>query len=139
MIAYDSRSTRGTTITDDDCEKLQTVNGVEFLCTGCACDFDALIAGYFGTVASSQVEASGYAIDDGKLFLIGYDDKTGSWKSALDLDRVDAIGSGSPFALTAMDMGSTAAEAVEMAKKRDTGTGGQVRLLVIAQAGVPQG
>ncbi|WP_439851141.1 proteasome subunit beta [Pseudomonas syringae] len=139
VIAYDSRTTRGTTISDDDCEKLQTVNGVQFICTGCACDFDALIAGYFGTVAGSQVEASGYAIDDGKLFLIGYDDKTGFWKSSLNLDRVDAIGSGSPFALTAMDMGSTAAEAVEMAKKRDTGTGGLVRTLNIREEDVPQG
>jgi hypothetical protein len=30
-----------------------------------------------------------------------------------------------------MDMGASAGEAVEMAKKRDTGTGGQVRLLVL--------
>lgn len=55
------------------------------------------------------------------------------------LDRTDAIGNGSPFALTAMDMGSAAAEAVEMAKKRDTSTGGQVRKLVIRAEEVPQG
>ncbi|EPM72547.1 20S proteasome subunits A/B [Pseudomonas syringae pv. theae ICMP 3923] len=53
VIAYDSRTTGGTTISDDDSGKLQTVDGVQFICTGCACDFDALIAGYIGTVASS--------------------------------------------------------------------------------------
>ncbi|PHX25815.1 proteasome subunit beta [Pseudomonas syringae pv. syringae] len=132
VIAYDSCCTRGTTITDDDCEKLETVKGVHFLCTGCTCDFDALIAAYFGTVASAPVESSGYAVDDGALWLIGHDDKTGFWKSRIRLDTGDAIGSGSAFALAAMDMGATAAEAVDAAKKRDTSTGGRVRTLNIA-------
>lgn len=127
VIAYDSRATRGSVITDDDCEKLQEVKGVHFLCTGATCDFDALIAAYFGNAAPAPIEASGYAVDGGALWLISCDDKTGFWKSRIRLDRVDAIGSGSEFALTAMDMGATAAEAVEMAKKRDTNTGGLVR------------
>jgi len=131
VIAYDSRCTRGTTITDDDAEKLQTVKGVHFLCTGRTCDFDALIAAYFGATASAPVEASGYAFDGEALWLIGHDDKTGFWKNRLRPDTGDAIGCGSAFALTAMDMGTTAAEAVEMAKKRDTCTGGQVRTLVV--------
>ena len=136
VIAYDSRCTRGTTITDDDCEKLQTVKGVHFLCTGATCDFDALIAAYFGTAASARVEASGYAIDGCTLWLIGHDDKTGFWKNRIRLDRSDAIGNGSPFALTAMDMGATAAEAIEMAKKRDTCTGGTIRTLVVGAPSV---
>ena len=138
VIAYDSRCTRGTTITDDDAEKLETVKGVHFLCTGCTCDFDALIAAYFGTASSATVEASGYAVDDGTLWLIGHDDKTGFWKSRIRLDAGDAIGSGSAFALAAMDMGATAVEAIEMAKKRDTSTGGRVRDLRIRAEGVPQ-
>lgn len=67
----------------------------------------------------------------GTLWLIGPDDKTGFWKNRIRLDRADAIGIGSPYALTAMDMGATAAGAIEMAKKRDTCTGGQVRTLVV--------
>ena len=55
------------------------------------------------------------------------------------VDHQYAIGSGSNNAITAMDMGATAAEAVEMAKKRDTGTGGLVRTLVIRDEGVPHG
>lgn len=131
VIAYDSRCTRGTTITDDDCEKLETVKGVHFLCTGCTCDFDALIAAYFGTAASAPVEASGYAVDDDTLWLIGHDDKTGFWKNRIRLDTCDAIGSGSAFALAAMDMGATAAEAIEVAKMRDTSTGGRVRTVLL--------
>ncbi|WP_110947402.1 proteasome subunit beta [Pseudomonas bohemica] len=139
VIAYGSRCTRGTTITDVDCEKLQTLKGVHFLCTGCTCDFDALIEAYFGTAGSAPVEASGYAVDGEALWLIGHDDKTGFWKNRISLDRADAIGNGSPFALTAMDMGATAAEAIEMAKKRDTCSGGQVRTLTIQAEKMPQG
>ncbi|MBC3948340.1 proteasome subunit beta [Pseudomonas folii] len=139
VIAYDSRCTRGSTITDDDCEKLETVKGVHFLCTGCTCDFDALIAAYFGAAASAPVEASGYAVDGGTLWLIGHDDKTGFWKNRIRLDTGDAIGSGSAFALAAMDMGATSAEAIEAAKRRDTSTGGRVRELRIRAEGVPQG
>jgi ATP-dependent protease HslVU (ClpYQ) peptidase subunit len=71
-------------------------------------------------------------VDSGALVLIGHDKKTGFWKDRLRPDNAFALGSGSHFALTAMDMGATAAEAVEMAKKRDTSTGGLVRTLVIS-------
>jgi len=134
VIAYDSRVTRGTTITDDDAEKCQVVKGVRFICTGCACDFPALLGAYFGTAATSQVDASGLVVDGDTLWLIGHDDTTGFWKDRLELDRSYAIGSGSTHAFTAMDMGATAAEAVEMAKRRDTCTGGLIRTLDIKTA-----
>ncbi|RWU21302.1 proteasome subunit beta [Pseudomonas alkylphenolica] len=129
VIAYDSRTTRGTVISDDDCEKLKVVKGVGFICTGAVCDYDALIAAYFGTPASSQVEASGYAVADGELWLVGHDDNTGIWKTRIDLRRADAIGSGSPFALTAMDMGASVEDAIRAAIKRDIYTGGAIRTL----------
>jgi hypothetical protein len=42
------------------------------------------------------------------------------------------MGRGSDHAMTAMDMGATAAESGEMAQKRDTSTGGVVRTLFVA-------
>ncbi|MDB5996884.1 MAG: proteasome subunit beta [Pseudomonas sp.] len=132
VIAYDSRETIGSTIVDDDCEKCQTSGGVHFLLCGSTPDYAALIGGYFGEVFTGSIEASGLAVDGGALVLIGHDKKTGFWKDRIRLDNAFALGSGSHFALTAMDMGATAAEAVEMAKKRDTSTGGQVRTLVIS-------
>ena len=63
--------------------------------------------------------------------MVGHDDKTGPWKTRLSLSNPDAIGSGSPFALTAMDMGASAEEAVTMAAKRDSCTGGKIRTLRI--------
>lgn len=135
VIAYDSRCTRGTTILDDDANKLYAVKGVSFLCTGANCDFPALINAFFGGETSGAVEASALAWDGSALWLVGHDDKTGGWKDALELDRPYAIGSGSAHALTAMDMGATAADAIRMAKKRDTCTGGRVRKLVISREG----
>jgi hypothetical protein len=42
------------------------------------------------------------------------------------------MGSGTPFAYTAMDMGASAKEAVWAAARRDVGTGGTLRVLQIA-------
>ncbi len=127
VIAYDSRQTRGGAIVSDDCLKCEIVNGVSFFLSGCVCDERALIAAIFGTPSKTPVECSGYVIDDGKLMLIGHDDKTGLWRQPLDLSNADAIGSGSAYALAAMDMGASAEEAVHAAMKRDIYTGGKVR------------
>ncbi|KWS07470.1 hypothetical protein [Pseudomonas syringae] len=127
VIAHDTRQTRNGTIVSDDCAKCQVVDGVSFFLSGAVCDEKALIAAYFGTPSPSPVECSGYAADGGNLLMVGYDEKTGIWKQPLDPANPDAIGSGSAFALAAMDMGASAEEAVRAAMKRDIYTGGKVR------------
>ena len=131
VIAYDSRETLGTTIVDDDCDKCQASGGVQFFCTGSTPDYDALIAAYFGEKSSVVIEAGGIALDNGVLWLLGYSETTGFWKDRLRLDNPFAVGSGSSHALTAMDMGATAFQAVEMAMKRDSCTGGKIRTLTV--------
>lgn len=131
VIAYDSRQTRSGVIVSDDTEKSELVNGVRFFLAGAVCDIPGLIAAYFGTPSPVPVECSGYAVDGGKLMMVGHDDKTGIWKQELDLSNPDAIGCGAPYALAAMDMGASAEEAVRAALKRDIYTGGKVRSLVI--------
>ncbi|MBX8534546.1 proteasome subunit beta [Pseudomonas cichorii] len=137
VIAYDSRQVRGGTIVSDSCEKCQVVDGVSFFLAGAVCDEKALIAAYFGTPSPVPVECSGYAVDGGKLLMVGHCDKTGIWKLELDPANPDAIGSGSAYALAAMDMGASAEGAVRAAMKRDIYTGGKVRTVVIRD--VPQG
>ncbi len=132
VIAYDSRQVRGSSIVSDNCSKCQTVNGVSFFLAGAVCDEVALIAAYFGTPSQAPVECSGYAVDGGKLVMVGHDDKTGIWKQELDLKNPDAIGSGSAYALTAMDMGASAEKAIAMAAKRDLYTGGAIQTFVFA-------
>lgn len=131
VIAYDSRQTRNDRIISDDCLKCQVVDGVSFFLSGAVCDEKALIAAYFGTPSPVPVECSGYAVDGGKLLMIGHDDKTGIWKQELDPSNPDAIGSGTPYALAAMDMGASAEEAVRAAMKRDIYTGGKIRTVII--------
>ncbi|SEC25304.1 hypothetical protein SAMN05216178_3987 [Pseudomonas saponiphila] len=133
VIAYDSRQTRGGAIVSDDCLKCQIVDGVSFFLSGAVCDEKALIAAYFGTPSPVPVECSGYAVHDGKLLMVGHDDKTGVWKQELDPTNPDAIGSGSAYALAAMDMGASAEDAVRAAMKRDIYTGGKVRTVQIAR------
>ena len=133
VIAYDSRQTRGGAIVSDDCVKCQVVDGVSFLLAGAVCDAKALVAAYFGTPSPAPVECSGYVVDGGKLLMVGHDDKTGLWKLDLDPDNPDAIGSGSPYALAAMDMGASAEEAVRAAMKRDIYTGGKIRTVRITR------
>ncbi|MCF5708964.1 proteasome subunit beta [Pseudomonas syringae] len=139
VIAYDSRQTRGGAIVSDDCRKCEIVNGVSFFLSGCVCDEKALIAAYFGTPSKDPVECSGFVVDNGKLMMVGHDDKTGIWRQPLDPANPDAIGSGSAYALAAMDMGASAEEAVRAAMKRDIYTGGTVRTEVIRDEEVPQG
>lgn len=131
VIAYDSRETLGTTIVDDDCDKCQTRDGVQFFCAGSTPDYDGLLSAYFGEVSAVVIEAGGVALDKGVLWLIGYSETTGFWKDRLRLDNPWSIGSGSPHALTAMDMGASAYQAVEMAMKRDSCTGGKIRTMTI--------
>ncbi len=126
VIAHDTRQTRNGTIVSDECQKMTVVDGVSFFLSGAVCDEKALIAAYFGTPSSVPVECSGYVVDGGRLQMVGHDDKTGIWRQDLDLGNPDAIGSGSAYALAAMDMGANAEQAVLAAMKRDIYTGGKV-------------
>lgn len=132
VIAYDSRQTRSGSIVSDNAPKCQVVDGVSFFLSGAVCDEKALIAAYFGTPSAVPVECSGYVVDGGKLLMVGHDDKTGIWQHELDPENPDAIGSGSAYALAAMDMGSSAEEAVRAAMKRDIYTGGNVRMFSLS-------
>lgn len=131
VIAYDSRITRDTEIVYDDFQKCQEEKGVKFIFAGKTSHYPRLVAAYFGAAESRDLQCSAIVVDADGLWYAGNDAEDGFWKSPLIGDKPYAIGSGGLHALTAMDMGATAAEAVEMAKKRDMCTGGQVRTLII--------
>ena len=135
VIAYDSRITCGTIIEHDDFEKLIESKGVKFILTGATSDFPRLIDAYFGGT-QKNIDATGLAFDGETIWCMGHSNYGGFWKTVVSPRNVCAMGSGTPHALTAMDMGASAGEAVEMAKKRDTGTGGPVRLLLLEVGGV---
>ncbi|MDU9394549.1 MULTISPECIES: proteasome subunit beta [Pseudomonas] len=134
IIAYDSQITRGDVITYDDYEKCLERDGVKFICSGAVPDFARLVDAYFGGTPEGSIDVTAMVLDGEQLMMVAVDDNTGLWKSPIMLDRPYAIGSGTPYAFAAMDMGASAEKAVEMAAKRDTSTGGKIRTLRVASA-----
>jgi ATP-dependent protease HslVU (ClpYQ) peptidase subunit len=130
IIAYDGRVSRGGTIVYDDFDKMRERDGVNFFGTGATGEINELIGAWFGEEIVGECEASALVLHDGDLTLIGYAQGK-LWKAPCVLDRPYAIGSGSDHAYTAFDMGATAYQAVEMAAKRDTSTGGKIRTLTV--------
>lgn len=131
IIAYDSRVSAGRTIIYDDVDKKRERDGVFFFGTGSTSEINELIGAYFGEEIVGECNAAAMVLHDGELMIIGYSDGK-VFKSPVYADKPYAIGSGEDHALTAFDMGATAYQAVEMAAKRDTGTGGKIRTLTIA-------
>lgn len=131
VIACDARITNGTTITYDDYDKFAERDGINFALCGYLCDYAKLVGAWFGETFSVAVECSALVFDGESLCYIAYDVTEGLCKTPILKGRPYAIGSGSPFALTAMDMGATAYQAVEMAMKRDSCTGGKIRTLTV--------
>lgn len=134
VIAYDSQVTRGDIITDDAYEKCIEQKGVKFFCAGPVSDYQRLVDVYFGAKPEGKIDASALVADGESLMHVAVDDTTGLWKTPILHSRIYAIGSGSPFAFAAMDMGASAYKAIEMAAKRDTNTGGTIRTAIIDPA-----
>jgi len=133
VIAYDSQVTRGDVITYNDYEKCLERGGVKFFCSGAVSDYQKLVDVYFGAKPDGHIDVSAIVLDGESLMLVAVDSDTGLWKSPIMRDRPYAIGSGTPYAFAAMDMGATAYQSVEMAAMRDTSTGGTIRTVLLAE------
>lgn len=126
-IAFDSRSTRSGIIMSDSVMKMEAHNGVVFFLAGYACDFHDLINMYFSDIKTElRIDAGGYVYDKGIFYRIGVE-SCGSYYKQI-LIHNDSVGSGSKFALAAMDFGLNAEGAVKYAATRDIKTGGEVRV-----------
>lgn len=131
VIAYDSRCTANDTIADDKFNKHRCTQGVHFFFCGNTGDIDLLIKMYFGG-RKKPTDACEALVWDGrmrKLLSIGWEDKWFTSEESLDVPC--AFGSGEHHAITAIDCGLSAKDAVKMAIKRDTGSGGKVRTFKI--------
>lgn len=128
-VAYESRVTVGDVILTDNDEKSMEKDGVLFFCSGTESDFAALIDCYFGKASERKLEAQAIVFDPHKKQLLtsGYCKHDGYWDIALNPQVPFAIGTGSPYAYAAMDMGASAKKAVKVALLRDIYSGGKVR------------
>jgi ATP-dependent protease HslVU (ClpYQ) peptidase subunit len=128
VIACDSRITQGSSIVDDDFDKRVIRDGVQFFFSGPTSDYENLIAAYFGAELRTPCDAAALVYDGASLQFIAAEDGKAFFKSPRRINNPCAIGSGADHALTAMDMGAEAAYAVEVAAKRDSATGGVVKV-----------
>ena len=129
IVAYDSRLTSGTSISSEVSNKRHSSRGVEFFMCGSTADHKQFIDAYFdGRSPRKELDVTAIIVDSGSVYKAGAGDGELWVQPAVD---PCAIGSGSQHAITAMDMGATAKEAVKWAMKRDTGTGGRIRTFKI--------
>lgn len=131
IVATDSRAaTDGGLIVNDECDKSLEYNGVMFFFCGEARKVKNLAEAYFEEgegLADYNVSAFAWDTNTKTLTMIGTSEDGRILKQPVDLKVPSALGSGSLHALTAMDMGCNAKDAVRMAMKRDMFTGGKIK------------
>ena len=131
IIATDSRTVRGTTVaTDYGTDKIGRHGSLVFFMAGSLSDYESFMESFVaGKPVKRFIEVSALVFDEDTrdLWYSGIDNPAREfWKQRLNRDTYTAIGSGSPHALTAMDCGQTAVQAVAMAAMRDLYTGGMI-------------
>jgi ATP-dependent protease HslVU (ClpYQ) peptidase subunit len=121
QIAIDSRYTAGDRICTDEAEKfLKSEDGSIFFFCGPESDYKLMASGV------ADVGCSALKVDNtGKVFIVTAEDGR-IMNSTLDYDY--SIGSGSDYAMTALDLKCSAADAMKLAIKRDCRTGGKIRV-----------
>lgn len=124
QIACDSRLTRGYIIVSDDDNKFTSNKFGTFALSGRTADCEELANNFDGDI-SNNCGASGFLVCDGVCYWVYQE---GGKARSLRLPCSEASGSGEEFALSALDFGKSAKEAVEYAMTRDNNTGGKVRV-----------
>lgn len=134
IIAYDGRITSEGVIYQDDREKKHELDGLVFFYAGSESDRGIFMESYKTSQNKKDevLNSIAYVLDDGVLYECAVADNKEFWKVKVDLDVLQAIGSGFKFAMAAMDCGKTAKEAIEITAKRDIYTGGKIRTFKIS-------
>lgn len=133
IIAYDSLCVQSEVIVDDNFEKRISANGAEFFLAGSTGDRENTVRAFFGG-SEEGATCSGLVVQNGILYEVGYaapdapGDSRHFWREECKLTIPYAFGSGAYFALTAMDLGCCAVDAVRAAIKRDVNSGGKIRV-----------
>ena len=129
IVAYDSRHIKDEgIIISDTLDKLKTIDNHRFLGCGKIGDINLLIHAYLNQDPpdTDNLKAILWSLEQGRVRRIGFCDGT-LWVNTMDYSATD--GSGADFALSALDHGKSAVEAVEYAMTRDPFTGGKVNAI----------
>lgn len=137
QVAIDSRTTSNGLICSDSSDKWQiTDSGEVWFTCGTVCDEDLLIECFKDGDRAFDIkvipDANSFVVRGDKVLMRGVTQEGEAWTQFLTGSR--CLGSGSSFALAALDFGKSAKEAVEYAATRDCYTGGAIRVYDIASA-----
>lgn len=132
VIACDGRTTQGGLICSDNSDKRDTRDGVSFFFAGTVTEHQQAMDIWFrGDDPECKLDFSAFVVDDEGAVWEFSCGEGGTWRERVERYGHSAIGSGSSHALTAMDCGLSARDAVKMASKRDIYTGGRIRTYAI--------
>lgn len=126
QVAIDSRYTRGDIIDSDKGDKVRKDKRGIWLFAGHQGDFVDLMKLERNEKTEVRPDCGAILISEGKAFTVDTDND--GFCIVSELTDSFAMGSGSNFAIAALDFGKTAKEAVNYAKTRDVYTGGRVRV-----------
>lgn len=128
IMAVDSLITYDNVVRYNDFEKFKSVDGHMFFLCGEVSDWDLMIETYFKRAAPTRdLDCSALVWDGQNMYMGAYRQNEGFWKELIPTNSHMALGSGTDFALMAMDLGQSAAEAVGSASRRCIRTGGILR------------
>lgn len=134
QIACDSRACNGNIIKSNTSNKWRFCGANLYFLSGSICDFDDFIRiSEGGSVQDDTLlNCIAFIFKNGKVYKSAWCRDDGYWEQ--EQTNTDAIGTGEQFALSALDFGKTAKEAVEYAMTRDCYTGGKVHVYDIETA-----
>lgn len=141
-IAADGRSTAGNEIIRDDVEKILVRHGRIYALTGCISLLDAAIEWHNAGADPAKVPA--YSGEQGWFLIVVEDGGLFCYSNKVPYSMRDeyklpiAFGSGESFALGAMLAGKSAREAVQIACRVDSGSGGKIKSFNIAEVFAPK-
>jgi len=127
QVAIDSRISSNGIIHSDSYDKTIRKGEEIWLITGCLSDYEDLALLQHNQKVDVRPSCSAILIRDNKAFSVVVEDD--NYCSMLELKYNYAMGSGDLFAMSALDFGSTALEAIEYAKTRDIYTGGNITVI----------
>ena len=126
QIACDSRESGDGFLHKDTAEKFYYRDDVIWFICGSKGDADLFIDDFeHNKTALDNLECSGFYVKDKVAYVAALEN--GIYKTSV-MDYTDGAGSGGWLALSAVDLGKTAKEAVEYAKSRDLFSGGKVHV-----------
>ena len=127
LIACDGRQTSANGhIRTELCKKWASTDaGLYFMC-GTVADFDVFLSEKKerGHKPSISLDITAFTVKSDGVYICAYCEDTGFWEERLTFNR--AIGSGSDYALAALDFNLSALDAVLYASSRDAYTGSTV-------------